>query len=74
VKNVAAFFPYPKSQPEGKVNRFRLFALAKLISKQPSVNSVVCFTFMRIILIKHSKLRKEIYRIYGSMVRGYTRK
>jgi hypothetical protein len=41
--NVAAFCPCPKSLPEAKVKRFRLIALAKEISKQPSIDPVLWF-------------------------------
>ena len=56
VKNVAAFFPCLKNPPEAKVKKtFRLIALAKEISKQPDINSVVWllkFTLMKSVLMK----------------------
>jgi hypothetical protein len=39
VMNVAALCPCLKSLPEAKVKRFRLIALAKEISKEPSIDS-----------------------------------
>ena len=41
VKNVTTFCPCLKSLPEAKVKRLRLIALAKGISKQLSVDSVL---------------------------------
>jgi hypothetical protein len=55
VKNVAAFCPCLKSLPEAKMKRFRLNALAKEISKQPDISSVVWllkFTLMKSVLMK----------------------
>ena len=43
MKNVAAFCPCLKSLPENKVKRFRLIALAKEISKQPTLDFVLWF-------------------------------
>lgn len=43
VKNVADFCPCPKTQPETEVQRFRLIALAKEISKQPNINTALLF-------------------------------
>ena len=57
VKSVAAFYSCPNSLPEAKVG-FSLITLAKELSK-PSLDSVLWFTLMRSILIKHSKLRKK---------------
>ena len=70
MKNVAAFCPCLNSPSKTKVKRFRLIALAKDISKQPKIDSVLWFTLMKSILIKHSKLRKEKYKIYGSKIKG----
>jgi hypothetical protein len=62
-KKVAPFCFCPKSLPEAKVNRFRLIALTKEVSKYPGINSVVWllkFTLMKNFLMKGSKLlRKE---------------
>ena len=51
---------------------FTLIALEKEVSKQAGVNSIVwllTFTFMKSILMKRSKLRKEKYRVYGSSIK-----
>ena len=69
VKNVVAFCLCLKSLPEAKVKRLRLIALTKDISNQSSLDSVLRFTFVRSILIKRSKLRKEKYKIYGSSIK-----
>ena len=63
------FCPCLKSLPEAKVKRFRLIALTKEISKQPSIDSVLSFT-LKSVLIKCSKLRKEKYKMYGSKIKG----
>lgn len=41
VKNVAAFCPCPKTQSKPKEKTFRLIALAKKISKQPNLDTVL---------------------------------
>ena len=43
VKKVAAFCTCPKTQPKAKVKRFRLIALAKEITKQPNLDTVLWF-------------------------------
>ena len=61
VTNVATFWFCLKSLPEAKMKRFRLIALAKEISKQLHINSVVWllkFTLMKSVLMKRSNLRK----------------
>jgi hypothetical protein len=45
VENVAAFCPCPKSLPEGKQKRFKLIALPKAFSKQPSLASPVVHSY-----------------------------
>ena len=50
VKNVSVCCPCLKTLPESKVKRFRLIALAKEISKQPNIDSVLWFTLMRSVL------------------------
>jgi hypothetical protein len=65
VKNVAAFCPYPKSLLKAKVNRIILIALAKKISKETGINSVVWLlklTLIKGILMKRNKLGKEKYK------------
>jgi hypothetical protein len=59
VKNVAASCSYPKGLPEAKVKIFRLIALAKEISKHPSIESFLWFTLTKNSLIKQNKLSKE---------------
>ena len=64
VKNVATFCPCLKSLPEAKVKRLRLIALTKEVSKKPSRDFVLWLSLMKRSLNKHSKLRKEKYKIY----------
>ena len=68
VKNVATFCPCLKSLPEAKVKRIRLIALKKEGSEKPSKYIFLWFILilMKNILIKHSKLKKKKYKIYGS--------
>ena len=71
VKNVAAFCHCLKSQPVAKVKRFRLIALKREVSKQPTINSVVWllkFVVMKSVLMKRKKMRKENYKTYGSRI------
>ena len=70
VKNVATFCPCMKSLPEAKVKRLRLIALTKEVSKKPSRDFVLWLSLMKRSLNKHSKLRKEKYKIYGSSIKG----
>ena len=69
MKNVTAFNPCLKSLPETKVKRFKLITLTKEISKQPSLDAI-SRSPLRNMLIKHSKLRKEKYKIHGSKIKG----
>jgi hypothetical protein len=71
-KNAAAFWPCLKSLPEAKskVKRVRLIALTKEVSKKPSRDFVFLFWLIKNILIKHSKLRKKKYKMYGSKNKG----
>jgi hypothetical protein len=72
VKNVATFYSCLKSLPEAKVNRlglFALIALTKEVSKKPSRDFVLWLSLMKS-LNKHSKLRKEKYKIYGLSIKG----
>jgi hypothetical protein len=66
LKNVAVFCHCPRILPEAKVKRFPLIALEKEVSKKPSLEFIPWLTFMMSILIKHSKLRKEKYKMYSS--------
>jgi hypothetical protein len=70
VKNVATFCPYLKSLPEAKVKRLRLIALSREVSKKPSRTFVLWLSLMKKSLNKHSKLRKEKYKIYGLSIKG----
>jgi hypothetical protein len=67
VKTVATFCPCLKSLLEAKVKRLRLIALTKDVSKKPSRDFVLWLSLMKS-LNKHSKLRKEKYKIYGSSI------
>jgi hypothetical protein len=73
VKNVAASYHCPRSLPEAKVKRFRFIALTKEVSKQSGINSIVWLlksSFMKSVLMKRSKLRKEKYKICDSSIKG----
>lgn len=52
------------------MKKFRLIALTKEILKHASINTDRWFTLMKSVLIKHTKLRKEKYKMYGSRVKG----
>jgi hypothetical protein len=51
------------------VKRFILLTFTKEISKKPSRNLVFSLSVMKSILNKHRKLRKEIYKMYGSSMK-----
>ena len=70
VKNVATFCPCLKSLPETKVESIRLIALTKKVSEIPIIYFVLWLSLMKRSLNKHSKLRKEKYKIYGSSIKG----
>jgi hypothetical protein len=40
------------------------------ISKQHNLDSILWFTLRKNLLIKHSKHRKEKYKMYGSKIKG----
>ena len=61
MKNADAFCLCLGTLPETKVKRFWLIALAKDISEMPSIDFVLCFTLVKSVLIKGSKLKKEKY-------------
>jgi hypothetical protein len=66
VKIVVTFCPSLKSVLGAKVERFILIALTKEISKEPNGDFVFWLRVVKSILNKHSKLRKEKYKMYGS--------
>jgi hypothetical protein len=86
VKNVAAFCTFLESLPETKGKRFRLVAFREeffvfgvffgggvvclFVCFLPSINFVLWFTFIKSILVKHSKLRKG--KMYGSYIKEET--
>jgi hypothetical protein len=70
VKNVPTFCPSLKSVSEAKVKTLRLIALSKEVSKKPSRDFVLWLSLMKRSLNKHSKLRKEKYKIHGSSIKG----
>jgi hypothetical protein len=70
VKNVATFCPCLKSLPEAKVKTLRLILLTKEVSETSIIDFVLWISLMKSILRKHSKLRKEKYKIYGSSIKG----
>jgi hypothetical protein len=53
VEIVAAFSPCLQILPEAKVKRFSLIELIKEISKQPVIDSVLWFTLLKRLLIRH---------------------
>jgi hypothetical protein len=59
-----------KSLPEAKVKRLRLIALTKEVSEKIIIDFVLWLSLMKSILNKHSKLRKEKYKIYDSSMKG----
>ena len=69
---MTAFCPCPKSLPEAKIKAFRLIALTKEVSKKKklSLDFVQRFALTGSILIKHNRLRKEKYKMYGSKNKG----
>jgi hypothetical protein len=69
VKNMAEFFLCLKSLPEAKVKRLRLIALTKEVLEMPIMDFVLCLSLMKSILNKHSKFRKENYKIYSSSIK-----
>jgi hypothetical protein len=69
---MAAFCPFLKSLPD-EVKRFILIALTKEVSKKPSRDLVLWLSLMKDVLNKHSKLRKENYKLYGSGIKGEPR-
>jgi hypothetical protein len=66
MKNVAAFGSGQKRLPEGRLKRFKLIVLTKKFSNNLQLDSVLWSTFMKNILMKDSKHRKEKYKMYGS--------
>jgi hypothetical protein len=68
---VAPFCPCTKSLLEAKMNSFKLHALTKEVSNQPSLDFILWFTLMRSILIKCNKLRKENSKMYGASIKGH---
>jgi hypothetical protein len=69
VKNVVTFYPCLKSLPEVKVKRLRLIALTKEISETSIRDFVLWLRLMKSILNKHSKMRKEKYKIYSESIK-----
>jgi hypothetical protein len=70
LKNMASFCPCQKNLPEAKVKRPRLIKLPKDVSEMPIIDFVLWLCIMKSLLNKHSKLRKEIYIIYGLSIKG----
>jgi len=64
------FWSCLKSLPEAKMKRLRLTALTKEVSEMLSRDFVLWFSLLKSILNKHSKLRKEKYKIYGPSIKG----
>ena len=66
---MASFCPCLKILPMAKVKRFILIALSMEVSEKPSIDFALWLTLMKRILIKHSKLRKEKYKICCSNIK-----
>ena len=64
------FCPCLKILPKGKVERFILISLTRKVSKKPNRDFILWLSLMKRSLNKHSKLRKEKYKIYGSSIKG----
>jgi hypothetical protein len=56
------------------VKTLRLILLTKEVSETSIIDFVLWISLMKSILRKHSKLRKEKYKIYGSSIKGAPRK
>ena len=69
MKSVHAFCPCLKSLPEAKIKRLIFIALIKEVSKKPNRDFILWFGLMKSILNKHSKLRKEKYKMYDSSIK-----
>ena len=52
------------------MKRLGLIALTKEVSKKPSRDFVLMLSLTKRSLNKHSKLRKEKYKICGSSIKG----
>ena len=70
VKNMAAFCHCLKRLTKAKVKRFILITSAKEVSKKPNKDFVLWLSLMKRILNKHSKMRKEKYKIYSLNIKG----
>ena len=72
MKNVAGFRPCLKNLPEAKVKRFRLILLAKEISRQPSLDSVVWLLLVTLTQIYNKKEQGELekYKMYNLRRKG----
>lgn len=64
------FCPCLKSVPGAKVKRIRLIALTKEVSEMSIIDFDLWLSLMKSVLNKHSKLRKEEYKIYGLSIKG----
>ena len=73
VKNMGAFCHCLGRLNKAKVKRFILIASTNEDSKKPNRHFVFWLSLMKSILNKHSKLRKEKYKIYSLSVKGTPR-
>jgi hypothetical protein len=64
--HLTSFYLSLKSVPEAKVKRFILIALTMEVSRKSNRDFVLWLSLRKNILNKHSKLRKEKYKMYGS--------
>ena len=67
---VCGYFLALFEESEAKKKRLRLTALTKEVSEPPIINFVLWLNFIKNILNKYSKLRKEKCKIYGLSIKG----
>jgi hypothetical protein len=68
---MADFCPSLGSLPDAKLDRFSLAALRKEVLKKQRIDFVIWLTLMKNVSIKHSKLRKEKYKMYVQREKGH---
>ena len=75
MKNVAAFYPCPKSLPEAEVKSFGLIPLAEEMSKHPGIDSVMCLLVVALIKIYNEKGKAEQGKLQNikSKKKGFTK-
>ena len=69
VKKVAAVCLCQKSLPESKVKSFGLILLAEEISKQPSIDSIVCLLAITLMKISNEKEQAEKVKLQNVKIK-----